>query len=226
MIVKKKVHVVFYSRYSERSAQFAKAHLETAAELTFSGALDGLDDEQLRAMAAEPIATGVPVELQDGSWLYVAHDAVDRCARNTIDKLKANGVETVMMCCTLPWRSLEALPGIICPSRVLEANAVALLPRGGTLGVIQPDGNTWEEEIKHWRELGTPVVTATISPKENSLDELAEASKELVDQGAGLIVLDCLAFTREHWQRVRDVTDKPVLLPVSLLGKTLDAAYG
>ena len=222
----KKVNIVIYSRYAESSAEFIKANLATSAELTISGALDGLNDDQLQEMAADPIASGVPVELKDGSWLYVSHDLIDRRAREVIEKLKADGAETVMMCCTLPWHSLEDLPGVICPSLVLEANAMALLPKGGTLGVVQPDVNTIDEEIKHWRELGVPVVAATISPRENTIDELAEAATTLVDQGADLIVLDCLAFAREHWQRVRDVTARPVLLPMTVLGKILDEAYG
>lgn len=222
----KKVYIVLYSRYSERSAEFVKANLETSAELTISGALDGLNDDELRAMVADPIGTGVPVELEDGSWIYVAHDQIDHRARGVIDALKTKGAETIMMCCTLPWRSLDELPGVVCPSRVLEANAVALLPKGGTLGVVQPDGNTKDEEIKHWRELGVPTVSTTISPHESSLDELAEATRKLVEQGADLIVLDCLAFAREHWQRVREATGKPVLLPMSVMGKILDEAYG
>lgn len=222
----KKVHVVLYSRYSDRSAEFVKANLETDAELTVSGALDGLNDDQLREMIADPIATGVPVELKDGSWIYVSHDQIDRRARSVIDALKAGGTETIMMCCTLPWHSLEALPGVVCPSRVMEANAVALLPKGGTLGVVQPDVNTVDEEIKHWCDLGVPVVAATISPGENTLEELSEACRKLVEQGADLIVLDCLAFTREHWRIVRETTGKPVILPVSLMGKVLDDAYG
>jgi len=222
----KTVHIVLYSRYSERSGEFIKASLESSAEFKISGALDGLTDDQLREMAADPIATGAPVELEDGSWLYVAHDQIDRRARAAIETLKSGGADTVLMCCTLPWHSLEDLPGVICPSLVLEANAVALLPKGGTLGVVQPDRNTKDEEIKHWRELGVPVVAATISPQENTLKELADAARKLVEQGADLIVLDCLAFAREHWQLVREATDKPVLLPISILGKILDEAYG
>lgn len=222
----KKVEVVLYSQFSEEIAEFVRQHLETAANVNISGALDGLNDDQLRAMAADPIATGVPVELSDGNWLYVDHNQIDQRARGVIDTLKAEGADTIMMCCTLPWHSLETVPSVICPSKVLEANATALLPKGGCLGIIQPDVVTKDEEIKHWRALDLPVVSAIISPHEHSLDELADATRDLVSQGADLIVLDCLAFTREHWQRVRDVTDKPVLLPMSLLGKILDEAYG
>lgn len=221
-----KVHIVLYSRVSEELAAFVKTHLETTAELCISGALDGLDEEQLRQISADPIATGVPVELSDGTWLYVAHDQIDRRARHVIEKLQAEGAETVMMCCTLPWHSLEDLPGVICPNRVLEAQALALLPKGGTLGVVQPDTNTRVEEIKHWRQLGVPLVAETLSPHENSLDELGAAAQRLTEQGADLLVLDCLAFTREHWQQVRQVCGKPVLLPMAVMGKVLDLAYG
>ena len=222
----KKVHIVLYSRYSDRTGEFVKASLETRAELSICGALDGLSDDQLREMAADPPATGEPVELEDGSWFYVAHDQIDQRARSVVQNLKADGAETVLMCCTLPWHSLEDLPGVICPSLVLEANAMALLPRGGTLGVVQPDGITKDEEIKHWLDLGVPVLATTISPHENTIQELTDATCKLVEQGADLIVLDCLAFAREHWQPVREATGKPVLLPISILGKILDEAYG
>jgi len=222
----KKVNIVTYSRYAESSAEFIKANLATSAELIIRGALDGLSDDQLQEMAADPIATGAPVELEDGSWLYVSHEQIDRRAREVIEKLKADGAETVLMCCTIPWHSLEDLPGVICPSLVLEANAMALLPKDGTLGVIQPDINTIDEEIKHWRDLSVPVVAATISPRENTIDELADACVALVEKGADLIVLDCLAFTCDHWQRVREATNKPVILPMTILGKILDEAYG
>lgn len=226
MTQKKNVEVVLYSQFSEEIAEFVGEHMETCADIHISGALDGLDDNQLRAMAADPIAKGVPVELSDGSWLYVDHDQIDQRASGIIKGMLNEGADTVMMCCTLPWHSLEKLPGVICPSRVLEANAIALLPKGGCLGVIQPDAVTQDEEIKHWQALDVPVARATISPHENSLDELAAATRNLVSQGADLIVLDCLAFTREHWQCVREATNKPVLLPMSIMGKVLDEAYG
>lgn len=221
-----KVNIVLYSRSSKGSAEFIKASLETAAELEICGALDGLSDDQLREIAADPIATGAPVELEDGSWLYVAHDQIDKRARAVVESLQSQGAETVMMCCTIPWHSLENMPGVICPSLVLEANAMALLPAGGTLGVVQPDVNTQDEEIKHWQGLGVPVLATAISPEDNTLEELSEAVHQLAEQGADLIVLDCLAFAREHWAEVRKVTNKPVLLPISLLGKILDEAYG
>ena len=174
----------------------------------------------------DPIATGAPVELDDGSWLFVDHEQIDQRARGVIDALIADGADAIVMCCTLPWHSLESLPGVICPSRVLEANALALMPAGGCLGIVQPLDETADEEIKHWLDLDVPLVSSTISPEENSLDELAEGTRMLVEKGADLIVLDCLAFTREHWDTVREATGKPVLLPMSLVGKVLDEAYG
>lgn len=98
--------------------------------------------------------------------------------------------------------------------------------KGGCIGVIQPDALTIDKEIKHWTALDVPVDRATISPHENSLDDLAAATRDLVYQGADLIVLDCLAFTRDHWRSVRDATHKLVLLPMSIMGKVLDEAYG
>lgn len=222
----KTVHVVLYSRCSSSSADFIGNNLETSAELCISGALDGISDNQLQEMAANPIATGVPVEMADGSWLYVSHSYIDQCARRAIEKLQAEGAETVLMCCTIPWRSLEDIPGVLCPSLLLESNAVSIMPRGGTLGVVQPDAITAPEEIKHWVDLGVPVLARSISPQENTAEELVTACVAMVEDGADIIVLDCLAFSRDHWHMVRKATGKPVLLPISLVGKILDEAYG
>ena len=220
------VKIVTYSRLSQSTESFIRENLETSAALDICGALDGLTDDDLKMMIADPIGTGVPVEMEDGSWLYVSHGQIDQQAKKVIDKLKASGAETVMMCCTIPWRSLEGLVGVICPSLVMESMAMSLLPEGGTIGVVQPDGITKDEEIKHWKALGVPVLAITISPGENSLAELGDATEMLAAQGADLIVLDCLAFGRDHWRHVRDLTGKPVILPISLLGKVLDEAYG
>ena len=220
------VKIVTYSRLSRSTEDFIRENLETSATLDICGALDGLTDMQLETMAAEPISTGCPVEMEDGSWLYVSHAKIDQQAKKVIANLKAEGSEIVLMCCTIPWRSLEGLPGVICPSLVMESTAMSLLPRDGVIGVVQPDGITSDEEIKHWNSLGVSILSTTISPSDNTLAELGEATQSLVAKGADLIVLDCLAFGRDHWQLVRELTGKPVILPISLLGKILDEAYG
>ncbi len=226
----KNIHILLYSRFSQAIADFVTEHLHTSATLIIHGALDGLSDEQLRAMEAHPISKGVPVELNNGEYVYVDHGQIDRIARTRIEQLQTQGSQTVLMCCTLPWPSLENMPGVICPSPVLEANALALLPKGGTLGVIQPYEETCQEEIKHWLKLGVKegvkVLAKTVSAHDESPQNLTNAVSTLIAQGAQLIVLDCLEFTRDHLTAIRQATNKPVILPISLLGKILDEAYG
>ena len=67
------VKIVTYSRLSRSTEDFIRENLETSATLDICGALDGLTDMQLETMAAEPISSGCPVEMEDGSWLYVSH---------------------------------------------------------------------------------------------------------------------------------------------------------
>jgi len=55
---------------------------------------------------------------------------------------------------------------------------------------------------------------------------LTQAVTQLIDEGCDLIVLDCLEFTREHLAAIRQITHKPVILPISLLGNILNEAYG
>ena len=220
------VNILLYRQSSPETEQFVKANLETKASLAISGALDGLTDDEIRSMKAETISKGVPVGLTNGDTIFVDHDQIDHRARNIILGMQSKQSHTTVMLCTLPWPQLEDLDNVVCPSRLLEANAMALLPKGGTLGVLQPIAETAEEEILHWNGLGVPVVSAIADPENEDDQVLKEACRSLIDQGADLIVLDCLAFVRAHWQQVRDWTDRPVILPMAVIGKMLDAAYG
>ena len=92
------VKIVTYSRLSRSTEDFIRENLETSATLDICGALDGLTDMKLETMAAEPISTGCPVEMEDGSWLYVSHAKIDQQAKNTspseIDGFQEGGGHT------------------------------------------------------------------------------------------------------------------------------------
>ena len=56
-------------------------------------------------------------------------------------------------------------------------------------------------------------------------DRPVQAAKELVAEGADIIVMDCMGYTKEHREAVHQATGKPVIHPKSILGKTLESIY-
>jgi hypothetical protein len=59
------VKIVTYSRLSQSTESFIRENLETSAALDICGALDGLTDDNLKTMIADPIGNGFIVV----SWI-------------------------------------------------------------------------------------------------------------------------------------------------------------
>lgn len=221
-----KLGVMLYGRRSDELVQFVSENLATKAELVIAGALDGLNDEQVQALAAADPATGIPEYLSDGSIVFVDHEEIATRARQLANKLAHEGVDRSLMCCTAPWPSLETESHIVVPVKILEHVAVSLLPTAGTLGVIQPLEETKNEEIKHWQALGVNVISVISSPETDSDDVLAQAAESLLAKGTDVIAMDCLSFTTHHRDIVLKITGKPTLLPMTLIGRVVDEVLG
>jgi len=220
-----KVNILLYRRQDPDTVAFIKEHFKSDFELQVFGNLDGFSDEDIRNMAAEDEAKGAPVDLNDGSCVYADHEKLDVLARKKALEIKSQNSDPTVMFCTIPWKELEDLDNVLCPSRIMEAMAVSAMPRGGTIGVVQPLEKTAHEEIKHWRELGHKTVSACAAAEDEHFDEFSHAVKTLAQQGADVIVLDCLGYTNAHYALARKLTSKPIILPMDAIGRTLDSVY-
>lgn len=216
--------IMIYGRSSRELESFVKDNLASHCELEIRGALDGCSDEQVTAIQAADASKGVPEFLADGSIVFVDHEEVTQRVKLLADEFKTEGIERSLICCTAPWPGLEADSDIFIPSKMLEHVALSLLPTGGTLAVIQPVEETKDEEIKHWQALGVTIIRKTFSPEQGNDEELQAVAEALVQEGADVIALDCLSFVDHHKQIVLSATEKPTLLPMSLIGKVIDEA--
>ena len=160
-------------------------------------------------------------------------------SRRAAERLRADGADVVLMFCTVHLPQLEEA-GIFTPCPVLEQTALAL--RGGTaIGVLQPIEELMDHEMRHWHALPAPVVSAYAPPLVEGSPEnaqvaepirsdpdrhLVEPARALVDQGAGVIVLDCMGFQDRHHDLVLAATGKPVVQPTALLTQVLRSTLG
>lgn len=239
----KKIGVIVGFKVSDEIAEWVRENLEVPedTEVLVVGAQDGMSDEELRALS-EGIEPGAYVDtLSDGTTIYLRKEDVVRNMRKKAHELRQQGVVASMICCTMEYSELEDIEDLLIPSKVVENAALALVPKGATIGVLNPLEETMDYEIQKWKRLpdykivnlaapaiveGSPEA-ALLSEEEFATAEQrpVEAAKKLVEQGAEVIVLDCMGFTKEHREKVSKATGKPVIQPQSLLGKTLETLY-
>src|SRR5699024_8951689 len=72
-----------------------------------------------------------------------------------------------------------------------------------------------ESLLKKWERISLPIVTGVASPYEETVD-ITKPAETLKQQGATMIVLDCMGYTQQHKKEVLDSSNLPTLLSKSL----------
>lgn len=239
----KKIGVIMGFRCSHDIAEWVRANFEVpeGTELIVVGAQDGLSDDELRTLS-EAVEPGAFVDaLSDGTMIYLRKEDVVSNMRRQAEALREQGVTASMICCTMDYSELEDIENLMIPAKFVESAALALVPKGSTIGVLNPIEATMDYEVQKWKKIdGYTIVNRAAAPlvdgspeaelltkeeRASAEERPVEAARELVAQGADIIVLDCMGFSEKHHRAVSKATGKPVIEPQSLLGKTMETLY-
>jgi protein AroM len=97
---------------------------------------------------------------------------------------------------------------------------VAALAGQRQAGILVPLPEQASSEHHKWHALARPPLCAAASPyTSDSLDQVRLAARALKDQGAELIVMDCIGYAWRHRDAARDATDLPVVLSNAVVAK-------
>jgi len=184
------------------------------------GALDGLSRCQIAAL--EPAAGEQPLvtRLSSGEEVTVAKERLLPYLQRAADEAVHRGATLLVVLCTGTFSSLRAPVPIIYPDRILVNTVNALLPQG-TLGVLMPHPGQRGAMERKWALPGRRFVGAAASPYDPSA-ELARIAEALAGEGADLIVLDCMGFTRAMKRAVAQASRRPVVLANRLVGRVIE----
>jgi protein AroM len=97
------------------------------------------------------------------------------------------------------------------PMRIIPP-LVASIVDGHQVGVIVPIAELLENQIAKWKVLQKPPLFALANPIWDSEAKLISAGRELLEQGADVLMLDCLGFHQRHRDLLQKALDVPVLL--------------
>ena len=231
-------------------ADMIKANMELAEDVKVEliGSLDGMTDDEIKGLSFEPeqgLSWSYKELLTDGTIAYIKVEELRRLIREKAEKLAEMGAVCSLVVCTCSdHEKAMGAPNLLTPSKWMETATLQLLPEGGTIGVINPDPSSVDYEFQKWKLVATQHGVSVINdcafgmPEGTSEWELAseeerasaadapvEVAKKLVAKGADVIVMDCAGYDVSFRDRIAAETGKPVIHPLSLMGKIISSVY-
>lgn len=190
-------------------------------EVLEAGALDDVSEDQWGALLPSADDVVYISKLRTGDAVRISREALLPRLAEKLDQL-GNKVEAVVMACTGSFSELSTRTPMIYPDQ-LVSGVVRGLTFVSHLGLLVP----LPEQIQHmrekWQDFPGRISVASSSPYDGS--DPTEAAINLRDQGAELIVLDCMGYSPWHRDRVRAATELPVVLPQSLIAATVQECF-
>lgn len=183
-----------------------------------AGVLDGLDDATIAARF--PVVNDEAVltsRLLDGRAVVMGKAAVGLAVQQKITELTAAGCELVILLCTGEFHGLKGEgTWLIEPERIILPTLNALVG-DRQAGILVPLASQIVSEQQKWRGATHPPVFAVASPYTATEAEVAAAARSLVEQGADIILTDCMGYTGWHQAICARHVAQPVVLSNQLL---------
>ena len=157
--------------------------------------------------------------LSDHRLAHVSRQKVERDLQSIVEVLDNQGFDVILLMSTASIARLTAHNSILLePLRIIPP-LVASIVDGHQVGVIVPVTELLEAQVSKWQVLQTPPVYAVANPLDGSAQQLIDAGKDLIEQGADVIMLDCLGFNQRHRDLLQKSLDVPVLLSNVLIAR-------
>ncbi|EAZ6127453.1 AroM family protein [Salmonella enterica] len=169
--------------------------------------------------AVEPGDDPLLTLLNDNQIAHVSRQKVDRDLQSVVEVLDNQGYDVIILMSTAAIKSMAARNSILLePLRIIPP-LVASIVDGHQVGVIVPVAELLAAQEKKWQVLQMPPVYSLANPVHGSEQQLIDAGQALLDQGADVIMLDCLGFHQRHRDILQQALDVPVLLSNVLIAR-------
>ncbi|EAU1905194.1 AroM family protein [Salmonella enterica] len=169
--------------------------------------------------AVEPGDDPLLTLLNDNQIAHVSRQKVERDLQSVVEVLDNQGYDVIILMSTAAIKSMAARNSILLePLRIIPP-LVASIVDGHQVGVIVPVAEFLAAQEKKWQVLQMPPVYSLANPVHGSEQQLINAGQALLDQGADVIMLDCLGFHQRHRDILQQALDVPVLLSNVLIAR-------
>lgn len=195
-------------------------------EVREAGVLDGLGRAEIEALAPTGDDEILVTRLADGTPVFLGRQKIVPHVEARIAALERGGVAVTALLCTGDFPPLAAARPLIQPQPVL-LGAVRGMRWPGRLGVVTPSVPHVPQTEARWRRDGFDAAVVPLSPYEHDDPAaIGRAAAALREAGAGLVVMDCMGFTRKTRDEMRALTGAPVLLANLLVARVVAELCG
>ena len=150
--------------------------------------------------------------LNDNQLAEVSRQKVERDLKHVIAMLDRQHYDVILFLSSEMLSGLTARNAILLEPQRIIPPLVASIVEGHQVGVIVPVEDVLPMQRQKWLALENAPYYALANPIGGSDSDLLMAGRELLEQGADVLVLDCLGYHQHH----RDVLQKALNVPVLL----------
>ena len=157
--------------------------------------------------------------LNDNQLAQVSRRKIERDLQSVVEVLDNQGYDVILLMSTAAIRGMTVRNTIFLePLRILPP-LVSSIVEGHQVGVIVPVEELLEAQAQKWQILQKPPLFSLGDPVHDSEQKIIKAGKELLANGADVIMLDCLGFNQRHRDLLQKQLDVPVLLSNVLIAR-------
>ena len=184
-------------------------------EIVERGCLDGLTKDRIKSLKPEEGELFLITLLRDGSSVQVSRGKTMNLLQQRIKELENEDVTLIALLCTGDF-NIKSKKLLIEPGKLIRKLIQGMLTEEKKLGVIIPSLEQIEQTRKKWSAVNPVIVAA--SPYEHP-ERIEEAARILQAKNVDLTVLDCIGYTGQMKQKVKEITGNPVVLACTIVAR-------
>lgn len=185
------------------------------------GALDGLSRAQIVELSPEPGEYLLITLLADGTSVTLGKPKILPLLQRQIDAFDNDGVDAILLLCTGTFPEFKSERLVIQPLPVLYRMMIGLAGPAGRIGSLTPLAGQLTQARAKWREFGVDPILGVASPYDGAI-RIEDAAREVAEQGADVIFMDCMGYSLEMKARARAAAGgRPVVLARSAIARVL-----
>ena len=202
------------------------ALIDSSIERLHVGLLDGLTASQIdHHFAPRNSEPALVTRVLDGSPVLIARAQAEFAAQQKVSELEDAGCSVILLLHTGSFAPLHSRDSwLVEPDRILPGVVTALVG-SRRLGIVLPMAEQIPTESLKWQDLAQKPLFAAASPYELFSDPLRRAASDLRNQGAEILLLDCMGYTGGHRSVAASASRLPVLLSSALVARLLGELF-
>jgi len=198
---------------------------DVKAQIMETGALDGVSPSEVKDLKPQEGDDILVTRMRDGTEVTVGKSFIIPRMQDKIAELNKAKVDLVTLLCSGSFANeFESVAPLLYPYKLLYGMASSFFIQG-RVGLLIPLEDQLEQMSKEIENLGFRVIGAAASPYSGNLDNMKEAAKRINKKDLRLVLMNCMGYTREMREIVKEVTGKPIILVKSLLARALSELF-